>query len=489
MWRFLGNKTVAKSKIASPAALSSAVAQLTTPVIPPNNNSINNTPAAMTACDSNRNSSSSHMHNQMRFNSSKAEQAKRDFYEVLGVPKSATEAQLKKAYREKAMKHHPDRGGDKDEFSAISEAYEVLSNDDKRRVYDQYGHEAATSMGQGGPGGFGGRSAEDIFSEFFGGAGFGGRSQQRRQQEESVDVKLKVTLEDVFNGSTKPVRVKRRKTCGDCRGEGTNKPGSKVSCTACNGQGRVMRQIRMGPGMIQQTIEDCSACNSTGKSIKREDRCKGCKGVGTIEPYEEISIPVPAGCPDGACLVISGQGHQGVGVIPGDLNIHIEVQKHPKFEVKGSDLLYQHTITLSEALLGVELRLPLLDGRETVIRSEPGKPLKNGSVLSIAGKGLPKHQQPGSSGSLYITINVRMPEKLTQAQQAAIEEHFGAPRRDENVNKSTVATAKVLSNTFEELARNKEREWSGQSAGAGARQRRASAGGSGGGQQAQCQQM
>uniref|UniRef100_A0A7S1QYY0 J domain-containing protein n=1 Tax=Neobodo designis TaxID=312471 RepID=A0A7S1QYY0_NEODS len=410
---------------------------------------------------------------------------KRDYYEVLGVSRGASESDLKKAYRKRAMATHPDKGGDKEEFAAVSEAYECLSSPDKRRAYDQFGHEAANMGGMGGMGGH--RSAEDIFADFFRSAGMGGGMGGGGQpaQVEDVDVKLTATLEDIFSGVTKSVRVRRPAVCGECRGEGTKQPGQKVNCKQCGGSGRVVQRVQMGPGMVQQVVSHCNACDGAGKTIRPEDRCTKCRGEGYTITSESVSISVPAGVPEGAVMVMQGAGGEKPNMAPGNLNVHIEVLPHRTFKRRGDDLILEKTVSLVEALTGVHMRVALPDGRTVVVKSEEGKPLKHNGVLAVMHEGMPKYQR-GGRGHLYVVTKVNMPSNLTTEQREALEKVFGKAHREEPGTKTI--TAKQLSESFQELEQAKAADWSRGGGGHG---------GSGGGsrrrggqsQEAQCQQM
>jgi chaperone protein DnaJ len=411
---------------------------------------------------------------------------KKDHYEVLGVAKGASEAELKKAYRKRAMATHPDKGGNKEEFASVSEAYEVLSSPDKRRMYDQYGHDGAQMQGMGGfGGGAGGRSAQDIFEEFFRNAGFGGAgggASQGPVAVEDLDVKLSLTLEDIYNGASKTVRVRRPAVCADCRGEGTKKAGQKQQCTKCSGSGRVVQRVTMGPGMVQQMISACPQCEGAGTSIRPEDKCGKCHGEGFVNTNDTVTINVPAGVPDGAVLVMAGAGGDKPNSQPGNLNVHLEVLPHRQFKRRGDDLLMERNVSLVEALTGVEFRVTLPDGRNIIVKSEDGKPLKHNGVIAVMNEGLPKYQR-GGRGHLYVVTKVVMPSTLTSEQKEALEKVFGKAHREEGPGH---VVAKSLRESIEELEQAKAADWSGrgqQQQSSGRRQR------GGQPQEAQCNQM
>lgn len=408
---------------------------------------------------------------------------KRDFYEVLGVSKTASDSEIKKAYRQRAMATHPDKGGNKEEFAAVSEAYEVLSTPEKRQMYDRYGADAATSAG--GPGGFpGGRSAEDIFQDFFrnmGGGGFGGGGGGPAQVED-IDVKLTLTLEDVYNGAAKSVHVRRPASCGECKGEGTKQPGQKRQCTKCNGSGRVVQRVSLGPGMVQQVVNACNACDGSGQTIRHEDRCTKCRGEGFVTNSDTVSINVPAGLPEGAVVVMQGAGGTKPGMQPGNLNVHLEILPHRQFKRRGDDLILERNVSLVEALTGLHLRVTMPDGRTIVVASEEGKPLKHDGVIAVMQEGLPKYQRPGR-GHLYVVTKIVMPSNLTPDQKSGLEKLFGAAHREKDT--AGLVTGKNLRESIGELEQAKAAEWSRQDGGGGGGSRRR------GGQPegAQCQQM
>lgn len=433
--------------------------------------------------------------------------SKQDFYEVLGVSKGASEADIKKAYRKKAMETHPDRpNGNKEMFAKVGEAYEVLSDPQKRQVYDQYGAEAATGAGgmggMGGMGGFGGRSAEDIFADFFrsagggnpfaGGDGMGG--QQRRMRVSDIDTVVTCTLEELYTGVTKTIRVNRPNIYTNCKGSGSKKGADgKKKCVNCNGSGREVQQIRMGPGMVQQLVQECRRCNGTGKTISPEDACGSCRSEGYSMKSEELSIHIPAGIPDGATMVMRGMAGEIPDAEPGDINIQIQMRPHAQFKRLGKDLVVNHTITLSEALLGMELRLTMPDGRTVVATSPANQVLKSNTVLSFPGLGMPGNRESGSTanGNLYINVSVKMPATLTNDQKTKLEEILGAPNRDKGAPENSRVAGKMLTQSWEELSRAKAGEWENYGAGAGGGRRGGGGArrGGGGGQQAECVQQ
>lgn len=396
----------------------------------------------------------------------------KDYYKTLGVARDADVKEIKKAYRKRALETHPDQGGNKEEFAEVSEAYEVLSNADKRRVYDNYGSEAASNpnMGQGGFGGFGGaggRSAEDIFAEFFRGGGmggvgdmFGGRRSAGPPTVQPLEVRLRLTLEEVYKGATKKLRVTRPQVCSECTGFGTKSKSAKPTCTQCNGQGSVIQQHRMGPGMVQQTISECPRCHGTGSCPKADDVCGRCSGKGHRSVTQEVSIDIPAGVPSNVTLVVRGEGGTIPNAQPGDLHVHVEVGPHRVFERKGDDLIVRREVTLAEALLGLHMPLKMLDGRTVNVETTAETILKPNGVIKVPGEGM--HSSTGGRGDVYIYTDLKMPAKLTKEQRSKIEEALGTPARDENASSGNTVKARVMRESQEQLEEQKRGVWAAQ---------------------------
>lgn len=352
--------------------------------------------------------------------------AKRDYYEVLGLNKSASKSDIKKAYRDLAKKYHPDRNKEPDaetKFKEVQEAYEVLSDDQKKSAYDQFGHAGTQGFGGGGySGGFGGfedfgnfsGGFEDIFENLFGG-GFGGFSTGRTPRSSSVrgadiEANLKITFEEAVFGAEKTVKYKRKKVCTECSGSGA-KNNSMTDCKECNGSGQVTRVQQTIFGTIQ-TRGVCPTCNGEGRIIK--DACPKCKKEGRVEEIDEFTIKVPPGIPDEVTLRFQDRGNAGQrGGNYGDLFINIEVTPHPILERRGDDIYMDKEIAITSAVLGDEIVVPTVHG-ETVIKVEPGT--QNDKIIKLNDKGGPKFRKNGN-GDQYIRIKVKVPQKLSKDEK------------------------------------------------------------------------
>ena len=363
--------------------------------------------------------------------------AKRDYYEVLGVDKNADEKTIKSAYRKKAIQYHPDKNpGDKEaeeKFKEAAEAYDVLSNPDKRAKYDQFGHDMGPQGFPGG-GGFhaGGFSMEDIFSQFgdiFGGAfgnmgGFesaGGRTRRRQRRGSDLRIKIKMTLAEIATGINKTLKIPTMVPCSHCNGTGAKDGTAFHNCPTCNGSGTVIRQQQTMFG-IQQSVIECPQCHGEGKIIT--ERCSYCNGEGVERKDETVSFSIPAGVQDGQTLTMRGKGNAAPrGGANGDLLIVIEEVKHPELIRDGNDIVYNLMLDLPTATLGGSVEVPTITGRARMkipAGTQPGK------VLRMRGKGLPSTDGYGTGDEL-VNIMVYKPENLGQQEQAAIESLRGKP--------------------------------------------------------------
>ena len=352
---------------------------------------------------------------------------KRDYYEVLGVSKSADATEIKKAYRKLALKYHPDKNpGDKEaeeKFKEAAEAYDVLSNEEKRRRYDQFGHAGVGGAGQGGFGG--GMSMDDIFSQFgdifgsFGGfSGFGGfgggRSARRVNRGTNLRVKVKMNLQEIATGIEKKIKVKKYVACQHCNGTGAKDGKSYSTCSTCKGSGQVTRIQNTILGAMQ-TTSTCPTCEGEGKIIN--EKCTFCNGEGVLMSEEVISINIPAGVGEGMQLSLSGKGNAARrGGVNGDLIVLIE-EEHPELVRDGNDLLYNVFIGYPEAVLGETVEIPTIEGKVKV-KIEAGT--QPGKILRLRGKGLPDVNGYGK-GDLLAKVNVWIPKNLSKDEKKLVE--------------------------------------------------------------------
>ena len=358
---------------------------------------------------------------------------KRDFYEVLGVSKSATDEEIKKAYRKLAKQYHPDLNpGDKQaeqKFKEVSEAYEILSDKEKRSRYDQFGHAGVdpnfgagggTGGGFGGFSGFGGFDMGDIFGDIFGG-GFSSRGTSRRgpQRGSNVSAQVTISFEEAAVGCEKEINIYRIENCPDCDGTGA-KPGTETAtCTVCGGTGQVRSTQRTILGNMQ-TVTTCSACGGKGTVVK--DPCPKCAGKGKIKKGRKIKVKIPSGIDDGQTISLSGQGNVGESGAPnGDLYVAVNVRPSADFKRSGFDVSYDMTISFAEAALGATVEVPTLDGKVKYDIPEGTQP---GTVFRFKGKGIPYLKRSGR-GDQYVRVNIEVPKHLSKKQKDLLREFAG----------------------------------------------------------------
>jgi len=375
--------------------------------------------------------------------------AKRDYYEVLGVDKGADDSAIKKSYRKIAMKYHPDRNPDNKEaeekFKEAAEAYEILSDANKRARYDRFGHAGVGGNAGGGFGG-GGMTMEDIFSQFgdifgdggspfesfFGGAG-GGRGGRRRPQGQkgsNLRIKVKMTLEEIANGVNKKIKVKKHVSCKTCSGSGAKDSNAVATCSTCSGSGYV-RQVKSTFLGQMQTTTACPTCHGSGQVITA--KCGSCRGDGRVMGDDMIELEIPAGVEEGMQLSLRGKGNSGAkGGSSGDLLINIEEIPHEQLQRDGMNLIYELYVNFADAALGTSVEVPTIDGR-VKIKIPAGS--QSGKMFRLKGKGLPSIQNYGK-GDQHIHLNIWTPKKLNEEEKRLLEKLRGMPNFDPRPDKS-----------------------------------------------------
>ena len=361
--------------------------------------------------------------------------AKRDYYEVLGVDKSASADEIKKAYRKLAIKYHPDKNpGDKEaeeKFKEAAEAYSILSDADKKARYDQFGHAGVDGAAPDFSGGFG--NLNDILNDLFGGAfgggfggfsgfgggfggGRGGQRQQRVYRGRDIRVRVKLTLEEIAKGVEKEISIEKSVPCTECGGKGAKNSSDIKTCSACNGTGQVQRVVNSFLGQTV-TYSTCQQCGGEGKVITNP--CRNCGGTGLVRKRETIRVKIPAGVEAGMQLTIQGEGHAAKNNgINGDLLVVIEEQEHPNLKREGNNLYYTKIISMPDAILGAEVEIPCLDGPYR-IKVDAGT--QSGTVVRLRNKGLPTVNGYGGTGDLYVKFAVWVPKKLDREDKEIIE--------------------------------------------------------------------
>ena len=356
---------------------------------------------------------------------------KRDYYEVLGVDKNSTDEELKKAYRRLAKKYHPDANPDNKEeaekkFKEVNEAYEVLSDAQKRRMYDQFGHEGPAGFGGGNPGGgyysystsgfngFDDFDLGDIFSSIFGGGSRTGSRRNNNGPIKGADLRynMEITFEEAFLGVEREITITRDEPCTTCSGNGAKPGTTSETCKVCGGSGQV-RQVQNTILGQMQTTKTCSNCHGTGKVIK--EVCDNCKGKGTVRKQAKIKVKIPAGIDNEQSIVLRGEGEPGVrGGAKGDLYIVVRIRKHSIFTRKGTTVYCNVPITFTQATLGAELEIPMVDGTKEKFRIPEGT--QTGTTFTIKGKGF-KNINTSNNGDYVFTVNVQIPRRLSKEQR------------------------------------------------------------------------
>jgi molecular chaperone DnaJ len=348
--------------------------------------------------------------------------AKRDFYDVLGVNKNASPEELKSAYRKLAVKYHPDKNpGDKaseDKFKEASEAYGILSDQEKKQNYDNFGHAAFEGGGgrqSGGFGGFGGADFSDIFEDFFGDFGGGGRSRGRRNtSNKGSDLRydLSITLEEAYEGKKQDIKFSTTEKCNTCKGNGSKPGHSPDRCTVCGGNGKV--RSNQGFFTVQQT---CPQCAGSGEEITNP--CNDCNGQGNKQASKKISVTIPKGVDDGTRIRLAGKGEAGSrGGANGDLYLFINVHSHDLFKRSDENLFFEFPISIADAALGTTIEIPTIDGGKAKIKIPDGT--QNGKQFRLKGKGMP-YMRGSGNGDLYVQVNTEVPISLNKEQKELLE--------------------------------------------------------------------
>lgn len=374
--------------------------------------------------------------------------SKRDYYEVLGVAKGSSPDEIKKSYRKVAMQYHPDRNpGDKaaeEKFKEAAEAYEVLSDSDKRAQYDRFGHAGLSGNGRGGYGGaqnmedifsqFGDIFGDDIFGNFFGGGGGGrrggGGQRSRGVRGSNLRIKLKLNYEEIARGTTKQIKVKKYIPCTTCSGSGAKDKNSVQTCATCGGNGQVRKVTNTFLGQMQ-TVTTCPTCNGEGTTVTA--KCTACKGEGRVYSEETVTIDIPAGVQEGMQLSVGGRGNAGErGGPPGDLIILIEEEQHKELHRDGLNVAYELHLSFPDAAFGTNAEVPTIDGRAK-IKIPPGT--QSGKIFRLKGKGFPGVNSY-EKGDQLIYINVWTPQNMTAEERAMLEKLNNSPNFKPQPDKS-----------------------------------------------------
>lgn len=332
------------------------------------------------------------------------------YYDILGVSPNCTEEELKKSYRKLALKYHPDKNPNEGErFKAISQAYEVLSNPEKREIYDHGGEQA---IKQGGQGGMADHNPMDIFEMFFG----GGRSRERGPKKgRDIVYQMNVTLEELYNGVTRKLAISKKVVCDKCEGRGTKSPSiGPQKCVGCKGSGIKVRIEHIGPSIVQRMQDECNECSGRGEVIPPKDRCKNCEGRKIAREKKIIEVHIDKGMEDGQKITFANEGDMEPGLdLPSDIIVVLDERPHDRFKrCQRNDLLTTLELNLTEALCGFTRAIKTLDNRTLILKTHPGEVIKHGSFKSIPSEGMPIHRNPFDKGNLLVQIAVQFPDEI-----------------------------------------------------------------------------
>lgn len=375
--------------------------------------------------------------------------SKRDYYEILGITKSASGDEIKKSYRKLAMKYHPDRNpGNKeaeDKFKEATEAYEVLKDEQKRSAYDNYGHQAFGQQGGFGNqgGGFEGFDFNDIFSNFsdiFGDFG-GSRNSKRSSSQRGSDVRynLEISLEEAFRGISEKIKFTIPSSCDSCHGSGSEDNSKPTQCNTCKGSGKV--RVQQGFFIVERT---CTTCSGTGQIIKNP--CKKCNGSGRVNREKNLSVKIPAGIEDGNRIRLAGEGEAGIrGGTSGDLYVYISIRKNEFFTRKSDDIYFDIPLKFTTAALGGNIEIPTIDGNKANLKIPEG--CQNGDVLRLKSKGMSIINSGGRRGDMYVKVNIETPVKLSVREKELLQE-LDSLMKDKNTNPKSEGFFKKVSQFF-----------------------------------------
>lgn len=337
-----------------------------------------------------------------------------------GVEKDAQPNAIKKAYRKLAMTHHPDKGGDEERFKEITTAFEVLSDEEKRQLYDEYGEEGLRDGG--GP-----SDAHDIFSAMFGGGG--GHQSRGPKQGENVVHSLRVTLEDLYKGKMSKLAIIRNRVCATCSGVGASRPDGVTKCGMCDGQGVTVHLSQIGPAMVQQVQSNCRSCRGIGEVISERFRCQACNGEKVTKERKVLEVYVDKGMQNGQKITFSGEANAAPGLAAGDVVVVLKQDNHDVFTRKEKNLIIEKEISLTDSLCGVEFAVKQLDGRMLHVSSKAGDVVTPGAVKSILGEGMPTWKNPMDRGYMFIKFTVRFPVYLHMEERRTLEGVLGKRTR------------------------------------------------------------